>query len=420
MKILNASPQVPTSVTLPTLPQPPSQPPDPPKESFVHSGGREAVRNAVRWGNATSTVLGGAGALTLATGSLYAGVLGGAVVGSALGLGAGPVVASLGSSGALSFLGTTFTTAGLAAKTGIVLGGAAMAAGAWGIGGSLGSAIGKPVGALLGAPVGFAQGVWGHMEGATPAAPAPAPASAPKPPVLDLNNMSGATKMMAMGIGGMGLLAGGAGGAILGASVASTHNLVQGLLAHNVTLAAITGAAGIGALIGAGAGAVIGGKGGFELAKGVQKAGAWVGEKLIRSDSRPEAPRSDVKDKAQKATSGLMAFSQQVSAAQLGLNLADLGMGVAYPASSNPAVGPLGFGMAALHGARAVVHLFGSMDTSGLTLQHRLSTAAGDALIAGGHILGANGAGGWSLPLLGAGVLLNTVSDYRNAARYGV
>jgi hypothetical protein len=376
------------------------------------------MRNAVRWGNATSTVLGGAGALTLATGSLYAGVLGGAVVGSALGLGAGPVVASLGSSGALDFLGTTFGTAGMAAKAGIILGGAAMAAGAWGIGSSLGGAIGKPVGALLGAPVGFAQGVWGHMEGAAPDLPE-APKPKARPQFLDLNNMSGGTKIMAMGIGGMGLLAGGAGGAILGASVASTHSLVQGLLAHNVTMAAITGAAGFGALLGAGTGAVIGGKGGFELAKGLQKAGAWVGDKLIRSDAKPTAS-PDVKDKAQKATSGLMAFSQQITAAQLGFNLADLGMGLAYPMSSNPVVGPLGFGMAAIHGARAVGHLFGSIDRSGLTLQHRLSTAAGDALIAGGHVLGAHGAGVWSLPLLGAGMLLNTVSDYRNAAKYGV
>lgn len=397
----------------------PSQP-QPPQDGFIRSGGREAVRNAVRWGNATSTVLGGAGALTLATGSLYAGVLGGAVVGSALGMGAGPVVASLGSSGALDFLGTTFGTAGVAAKAGIILGGAAMAAGAWGIGSSLGSAVGKPVGALVGAPVGFAQGMWARMEGATPAAPEkPAPKEAPKP--LDLNNMTGATKVMAMGLGGAGLLAGGAGGAILGASVTSAHSLVQGLLAHNVSLASITGAAGVGAAVGAVAGAVIGGKGGFELAKGAQKAGQWLSEKLIRQQTEPSAPKPEGgPSSAQQAGSGVINFSRKISAVQLGLNLADLGMSAAYPLSSNPQLGNLGFGMVAIHGIRGAAHLFGAMDASGLTLQHRLSTAAGEALLAGGHLVGAHGGGIWSLPLLAAGAMLNTVSDYRYRATYGV
>lgn len=401
---------------------PPPPPPEGPKESFLASGGREAVRNAVRWGNATSTVLGGAGALTLATASLYAGVLGGAVLGSALGLGAGPVVASLGSSGALGFLGTTFGTAGVAAKAGMVVGGAAMAAGAWGLGGSIGSAVGKPVGALLGAPVGFAQGCWDRMEGTAPAQEE-APKAKEKARFLDLNDMSGPTKMMAMGLGGAGLIAGGAGGAILGASVTSTHSLVQGLLAHNVTLSAITGAAAVGAVVGGAAGALIGGKGGFVLAKAVQKGSAWLGEKLIKPDPatvKPEEPVSSGKEKAQKATSGLVTFSRNLTAAQLGLNVADLGMGLANTLSSNPVVPQLGFGMAGLHGARALGHLFGAIDQSGLTLQHRLSTAAGEALIAGGYIVGANGAGPWSLPIIGAGMLLNTVSDYRYSARYGV
>ena len=76
--------QVPVRTLTQPSPEPgPNPQPQPPSESFVSSGGREAVRNAVRWGNATSTVLGGAGGLALATGSLYAGVLGGAVVGSA-------------------------------------------------------------------------------------------------------------------------------------------------------------------------------------------------------------------------------------------------------------------------------------------------------------------------------------------------
>ena len=407
--------------------QPPHSPPPspepggnpPPRESFMQSGGREAIHNAVRWGNATSTVLGGAGALTLATGSLYAGVLGGAVVGSALGMGAGPVVASLGSSGALDFLGTTFGTAGVVAKAGIVIGGAAMAAGAWGIGSSLGSAVGKPVGALLGAPVGFAQGVWDHMEGAAPAE-IPAPKPKEKAPLLDLNNMSGVTKVVAMGLGGAGLLAGGAGGAVLGASVTSAHSLVQGLLAHNVTLASISGAAGIGAAVGAAAGALIGGKGGFELAKGVQKAGSWLGDKLIRSDESTPKPAPEGAHAAQQAGSGLITFSGKISAAQLGLNVADIGMGAAFPLSHNPQVGFLGFGMAGIHGARSIGHLFGAADTSGLTLQHRLSIAAGEALLSGGYLVGANGGGIWSLPLMGAGMLLNTVADYRYSAVRGV
>lgn len=429
MKI-QTSPQVPVrSLNAPpdTPPTSSTPPPDEPKESFAAAGGREAVRNAVRWGNATSTVLGGAGALTLATGSLYAGVLGGAVIGSAMGMGAGPVVASLGSSGALDFLGTTFGTAGLAAKAGMVLGGAAMAAGAWGIGASIGSGVGKPVGAVLGLPVGFAKGVWGHMEGATPAKQAEKPvAQGEQAPLLDLNEMTGATKVMAMGLGGAGLLAGGAGGAILGASVTSTHSLIQGLMAHNVSLTAITGAAGLGAAVGAAAGALIGGKGGFELAKGVQSASGWLSDKLIRKEPGQEPAKPEPtagasgSDRARQATSGLVTFSKKLSAIQLGMNITDMGMGVAECFSKNPVLGPLGIGMAAVHGARGAGHLLAAVDESGLRLQHRLSVAAGEALLAGGYIAGVNGAGAWSLPFMAAGMLINTVSDYRYRDRYGV
>lgn len=415
-------------------PAPPSPaPPEPPtpenNDSFVRAGGREAMRNAVRWGNATSTVLGGAGALAMATGSLYAGVLGGAVIGSAMGLGAGPVVASLSSSGAWNFLGTTFGTAGFAAKAGMVVGGAAMAAGAWGLGSSLGSAVGKPVGALLGAPVGFAQGVWSKMEGAE--APAPEKKSPKKQPEpLDLNRMTGATKAMAMGIGGLGLLAGGTGGALLGASVTSAHSLVQGLLAHNVSLTAMGGAALAGAAIGGAAGAFIGGKGGFEVAKKLEKVGGWVGDKLIRKDggspSAAAAPTSSAQpgapaaETAKNAGNDVLQFTTKLSAAQVGLNVADAGMGLAESFSSNPWMQPLGYGMAGIHGVRCVGHLLGSVDQTGMTLQHRLSTAAGEALLGGGHLVAAAGGGGWSLLLLGAGMALNTVSDYRYSAVHGV
>lgn len=251
--------------------------------------GKEALRTAISWGNATGTVTGGATALTTTIGGLYMGVLGGAIVGGALGGGLGPVFGAISGNGALGFLSTSFKTMGLAAKAGIVLGGAAGAAGSWSVGQTVGEVAGKAVAFVPGAAVGAIGAIGKKAEeiatgeaGGDVAAPAPTP----KPPAAavrpDLNQMSGIGKTLAAGVGGFGLLAGGAGGFVAGAGIASTGSLVNGLLANNVSLANISGAALFGGVAGGVAMGVLGAVGGWKLVKlgqkVAQKASGMVGK----------------------------------------------------------------------------------------------------------------------------------------------
>lgn len=344
------------------LPNSGGEPPQPPQETFIQAAAHDARQNAVRWGNANAAVLGGAGGLALAGAAMYAGVLGGAVVGSALGLGAGPVVASLGSSGAWNFLGQTLHTAGAAAQAGIVVGGATGALGAWGIGSTLGNGIGKPTGALLGALPGATAGIWRRLEG-RPAAPDPKlkPSEIKEPLTADLNQMTGVAKVAAMGIGGLGLLAGGTGGALLGGSVMAAGNLVQGLLAHNVSLAALAGPAGVGALVGGAAGAFIGGKGGFELVK--------LGEKGYNYLAG-QAEKTDLSGSTNGVKNGLQSTLQvlkQSNTTQAAYNVMDAA-GLTYEVANGfsaaaPGVPVVGGALAVAHGVRFFVHLLNNCDT---------------------------------------------------------
>ena len=150
------------------------------------------------------------------------GVLGGAIVGGMLGGGLGPVFGAISGGGALNFIGTSFKTLGIAAKAGVVLGGAAGAAGTWSVGQKLGEVAGKTVAFVPG----FAAGAIGALgkkaeEMATGEnggdVVQPKPNKPSKPPVKqDLNQMSGIGKTVAAGVGGFGLLAGGMGGFVAG------------------------------------------------------------------------------------------------------------------------------------------------------------------------------------------------------------
>lgn len=246
--------------------------PQPPQQEKV-SISKEGLRTAISWGNATGTVTGGATALATTIGGLYMGVLGGAIVGGMLGGGLGPVFGAISGGGALNFIGTSFKTLGIAAKAGVVLGGAAGAAGTWSVGQKLGEVAGKTVAFVPGFAVG-AVGALGKKaeEVATGEnggdVVGPKPNKPHKPPAKqDLNQMSGVGKTVAAGIGGFGLLAGGMGGFVAGAGIASTGSLVNGLLAHNVTLSNITGAAMAGGLVGGIGMGVLGAVGGWKLVK---------------------------------------------------------------------------------------------------------------------------------------------------------
>lgn len=267
MKVQQANTPVLRTLATPSGNQPPA--PEGPKDSFGGAVGKESMRTAVSFANAFGTVTGGAVGVASMVPAMYAGVLGGAVVGAALGGGFGPVIASVGSSGALNFIGQTFTTIGVGAKAGMIVGGLAGASGGWTVGNVVGGLAGKIPGAVVGAGVGAAKGGWNHLQGevgaALPGSTKPTEPQAPKKD--DLNKMSGVGKFAASVVAGTGLLGGAVGGAALGAGVMSAGSLAGGLLAHNLTLSAMTGAAASGAIFGGAIFGVIGAVGGWNLVK---------------------------------------------------------------------------------------------------------------------------------------------------------
>lgn len=277
-------------------PAPPadSNPPAPPADSFGGKIGKKALQTGIAWGNATGTVVGGAGGLSTAMAGLYVGVLGGAVVGATLGGGIGPMLGAVSGKGALGFLGTTFSTMGTAAKAGVLLGGLAGGAGAFSIGNSVGNLAGKVVGFPLGAAVGAAQGIGQAAEDAATGGSSTTTGTGGGPGhtnhKTDLNKMNGITATAAAVVSGVGLLSGASGGFIAGAGVASTGNLVSGLLARNVSLSAIGGAALTGGIVGAAVFGVIGGVGGWKLVKGTQKVVGWVSDKISSNNTPPTPP----------------------------------------------------------------------------------------------------------------------------------
>ncbi len=205
-------------------------------------------------GNAIATTAGGMLGLGMVIPGLYAGVLGGAVVGTMLGAGLGPAVASITSKGALGFLSTTWQTAGTAARAGMFVGGASGLVGGWKTGTGIGNALGRVFGA--------------EKEAENPSAPV---------------KMKGLKGVYASLVSGGGLASGAVGGGILGASVAASGSLISGLAGKGFQWAALSGM-GSAAMIGGGIGlvtmGVLGGVGGHTIAKNTLKAASWVKEKV--------------------------------------------------------------------------------------------------------------------------------------------
>src|SRR5438552_4146935 len=128
----------PAPVPTPQQPQAPAEP----QETFGQGVWRETKEMSLTVGNITGTSIGGAIGLASLTLGLYAGVAGGAIFLGALGAGFGPVLASVSSHGLLSFIGTSFHTMGVAAKTGVVLGGLAVGGGSFFVGRAIGETVG--------------------------------------------------------------------------------------------------------------------------------------------------------------------------------------------------------------------------------------------------------------------------------------
>ena len=127
---------------------------------------KDAIHKYAREGaDMVGSAGGGLGAISLATLGLYAGTIGGAVFLGALGLGLGPVVAAISSKGFLDFTLTTFGTASLLGKAGIVLGGASVATGMIKVGHAIGKKLGRIAGAAIGAAVGAVVGIADKITG---------------------------------------------------------------------------------------------------------------------------------------------------------------------------------------------------------------------------------------------------------------
>lgn len=195
------------------------------------------------FGNIVKFGLGGAGALAMVIPAAYAGVLGGAVVGSLFGAGIGPAVSSVTTDGALNFLGGIWNSTSGFAKAGMVIGAASGLVGGWKVGTGAGQAVGRIFGA--------------DIEKSKPE---------------DLQRLRGVAGLYATVVSGAGTAAGFVGGGLIGAGIgAGTGILASGFSLENLGTNALIGAA----VGGVGMG-LIGGTGGVTIAKGSAKAGTWV------------------------------------------------------------------------------------------------------------------------------------------------
>lgn len=165
----------------------------------------------------------GLGGLALAIPCTYAGLAGGAVVGGLLGGAIGPITGSLTSNGMWGAISSAWSTAGTVGQIGLALGGATALAGSFALSSKIGSVFVKD--------------------------------NEPKAPINWKNpvNAIGGTVLLTAGIA-----AGTVGGLALAGGAAAAGTLVNGLIHHGFTAAAMSGL-GHNALVAAGVGGAVGG-----------------------------------------------------------------------------------------------------------------------------------------------------------------
>lgn len=214
--------------------RPASQAPDTPPDS---GGEPEPSGDRSTLSEITKFAVGGATGIGLSIAALYAGTLGGAALGAAVGGGFGPMVASVASKGTLDFIGTTFQTAGAFTKAGIVLGGLTGMVGAFDIGRRFGNSLADGISRIGGDDL--------------------------ETPLRRQRQQFGQkTQVMASALTGVGAVAGGLGGFMGGAALGGIGGLVNG--------SSFLSAATVGGAIGAATFGVVGGWGGLQLSRGLQ------------------------------------------------------------------------------------------------------------------------------------------------------
>lgn len=175
----------------------------------------------------------GLGTVALAVPAMYAGSLGGAIVGSSLGIGTGAALAAISSTGALDFLKTTFAGTGTGAKIGIVIGTLSGIAGAYAVGKTLGNGAARVLGGE-------------------------------KDPV-HASSLKEEKRVIPSLIAGIGGTAGVVGGGIIGAGVFAAGSVMANGFQNALTVA--PGAALTGGIAGAVLFGLLGGMGGVQIAE---------------------------------------------------------------------------------------------------------------------------------------------------------
>ncbi|MCE7873147.1 hypothetical protein DYH09_22615 [bacterium CPR1] len=228
----------------------------PQSESQAAPQDQAQLSEGSEFGNAVKMGVGGVGALALIIPCMYAGVIGGAVVGSMLGLGFGPIAGAVTSNGFLGMVGTVWQSTSTVAKAGMVLGGVSGLLGGWATGTGVGNAVGRLFGADKEDPSKHVK-ISGPIKGT----------------------------IGFVTVGG-GAVAGGVGGGILGASVASAGSLIHGLTLNGFNMAAMSNM-GSAALIGGGIGLVAFGAMGMMGGYKVAKTAARLVDKLTPQEKPP-------------------------------------------------------------------------------------------------------------------------------------
>lgn len=226
------------------------------------------IQKGIAWGETLEKPLGGMTAIGLAIGSGLALSLGGAMVGGLVGGSFGPAVSSLSSQGVGSFFMNSFSTMGTAVSIGSTIGSVAGIAGGLAIGSKVGGSVAKAVAF----PFGFAAGV--ATGGGKIEVKEPGEEEAPK----HKQELRGLFKGSAKVAGGVGLLAGAAGGFVTGATLTAAGSLVvdvaQGDFSFNNFVSQLGTNAMIGGAVAGLGGAAIGAAGG-EMVFGTAPQWAW-------------------------------------------------------------------------------------------------------------------------------------------------
>jgi hypothetical protein len=252
------------------------------------SGFRKSLAGKI---DSAGGILGAAAGLISAIPGLYAGAAGGALAGAAIGAGIAVGVGALTTTGVMPFLGAVMAGGSLAAKTGMVVGGAATGYGAVKLSNKLVNTVSK-----------VAQRIVGGKD------------TVEKEEKEPRKSFFG-EKTLKSAAGGSGLISGAIGGAALGGGAVAAGNLFKGaaaaILAFSKTLSIsaamaaggpILAGVGTAALVGAAVMGVAGGYGGKEL---VEDIGTLVdkGVKMVKGGS--EYVKDKIETKTEKQEPGV-------------------------------------------------------------------------------------------------------------------